>query len=423
MKKTILIILLAIVTKTGLAQVQSTTALLGSWSGKLNVGAMSLTLVLHLEQADGEVNITLDSPDQGAKGISASKEFLSDDSIAVKVEAIGMTYRARLKDGKLDGMFAQNGVKIPLVLTKGAVEAKKRPQLPKPPYPYETEEVTFMNENDGATLAGTLTWPVGYDKKQKPMVVLLVTGSGQQNRDEEVFEHKPFLVIADYLARQGIATLRYDDRATGKSVGGDVANGTTEDFSRDAAAGLDYLRSLKAFDKVGLLGHSEGGAIAFILGAQNKTDFIISLAGPGVKGDTLLAAQSNHILSLSGQPANMTVERYRQLEESQQLPWLRWFNDYDPSENIRHTRCPVLALNGDRDCQVISSLNLTAIKQLLPLSKKNLVKEYPGLNHLFQHCTTGLPTEYGIIEETISTDVLQDIALWILNLCPPVHEN
>lgn len=423
MKKTFLIILLAIVTKTGLAQVQSTTALLGSWSGKLNVGAMSLTLVLHLEQADGEVNITLDSPDQGAKGISASKEFLSDDSIAVKVEAIGMTYRARLKDGKLDGMFAQNGVKIPLVLTKGAVEAKKRPQLPKPPYPYETEEVTFMNENDGATLAGTLTWPVGYDKKQKPMVVLLVTGSGQQNRDEEVFDHKPFLVIADYLARQGIATLRYDDRATGKSVGGDVANGTTEDFSRDAAAGLDYLRSLKAFDKVGLLGHSEGGAIAFILGAQNKTDFIISLAGPGVKGDTLLAAQSNHILSLSGQPANMTVERYRQLEESQQLLWLRWFNDYDPSENIRHTRCPVLALNGDRDCQVISSLNLTAIKQLLPLSKKNLVKEYPGLNHLFQHCTTGLPTEYGIIEETISTDVLQDIALWILNLCPPVHEN
>lgn len=422
MKKTILIILLAI-TMTGLAQVQSTTALLGSWSGKLNVGAMSLTLVLHLEQADGEVNITLDSPDQGAKSISASKEFLSDDSIAVKVEAIGMTYRARLKDGKLDGMFAQNGVKIPLVLTKGAVEAKKRPQLPKPPYPYETEEVTFMNENDGATLAGTLTWPVGYDKKQKPMVVLLVTGSGQQNRDEEIFDHKPFLVIADYLSRQGIATLRYDDRATGKSVGGDVANGTTGDFSRDAAAGLDYLRSLKAFDKVGLLGHSEGGAIAFILGAQNKTDFIISLAGPGVKGDTLLAAQSNHILSLSGQPANMTVERYRQLEESQQLPWLRWFNDYDPSEDIRHTRCPVLALNGDRDCQVISSLNLTAIKQLLPLSKKNLVKEYPGLNHLFQHCTTGLPTEYGIIEETISTDVLQDIALWILNLCPPVHEN
>lgn len=416
MKKTILIILLAFVTLTGQAQVQSTTALLGSWSGKLNVGAMSLTLVLHLEQADGEVNITLDSPDQGAKGIPASKEYLSDDSIAVKVEAIGMTYRARLKDGKLNGVFAQNGVKIPLVLTKGAVEARKRPQVPKSPYPYKTEEVTFKNESDGATLAGTLTWPVGYDKKQKPVVVLLVTGSGQQNRDEEIFDHKPFFVIADYLARQGIATLRYDDRATGKSEGGDVANGTTEDFSRDAAAGIDYLRSLKAFGKVGLLGHSEGGAIAFILGAKKKTDFIVSLAGPGVKGDTLLAAQSNRILSLSGQPANMTVEKYRQLEESQQLPWLRWFNDYDPSEDIRNTRCPVFALNGDRDCQVISSLNLTAIKRLLPQSKKNLVKEYPGLNHLFQHSTTGLPTEYGDIEETISIEVLQDIAQWILNI-------
>lgn len=416
MKKTILIILLAFVTLTGQTQVQSTTALLGSWSGKLNVGAMSLTLVLHLEQADGEVNITLDSPDQGAKGIPASKEYLSDDSIAVKVEAIGMTYRARLKDGKLNGVFAQNGVKIPLVLTKGAVEARKRPQVPKSPYPYKTEEVTFKNESDGATLAGTLTWPVGYDKKQKPVVVLLVTGSGQQNRDEEIFDHKPFFVIADYLARQGIATLRYDDRATGKSEGGDVANGTTEDFSRDAAAGIDYLRSLKAFGKVGLLGHSEGGAIAFILGAKKKTDFIVSLAGPGVKGDTLLAAQSNRILSLSGQPANMTVEKYRQLEESQQLPWLRWFNDYDPSEDIRNTRCPVFALNGDRDCQVISSLNLTAIKRLLSQSKKNLMKEYPGLNHLFQHSTTGLPTEYGDIEETISIEVLQDIAQWILNI-------
>lgn len=416
MKKTILIILLAFVTLTGQAQVQSTTALLGSWSGKLNVGAMSLTLVLHLEQADGEVKITLDSPDQGVKGIPASKEYLSDDSIAVKVEAIGMTYRARLKDGKLNGVFAQNGVKIPLVLTKGAVEARKRPQVPKSPYPYKTEEVTFKNESDGATLAGTLTWPVGYDKKQKPVVVLLVTGSGQQNRDEEIFDHKPFFVIADYLARQGIATLRYDDRATGKSEGGDVANGTTEDFSRDAAAGIDYLRSLKAFGKVGLLGHSEGGAIAFILGAKKKTDFIVSLAGPGVKGDTLLAAQSNRILSLSGQPANMTVEKYRQLEESQQLPWLRWFNDYDPSEDIRNTRCPVFALNGDRDCQVISSLNLTAIKRLLPQSKKNLMKEYPGLNHLFQHSTTGLPTEYGDIEETISIEVLQDIAQWILNI-------
>ena len=415
MKKTIITLLTAIAVMTSQAQVNSTTTLEGSWSGKLKVGAMSLTLVLHLEQADGYVKASLDSPDQGAKGISAYKEYLSDDSVAVKVESIGATYRAKLKDGKLDGTFSQMGMKIPLVLTKGVPEVK-RPQEPKQPYPYDTEEVTFKNEADGATLSGTLTWPVGYDKnlkKKKPVVLLFVSGSGQQNRDEELMNHKPFLVIADYLARNGIATLRYDDRATGKSVGGDVKNATSEDFARDAAAGIEFLRSKKAFSKVGILGHSEGGTIAFMLGGQQKVDFIVSLAGPTVKGDTLLAAQSNRILSLSGMPANMTVEKYRQTATSVKIPWLDWFNDYDPSDNIRKTRCPVFALNGDRDCQVISSLCLPALKVLLPSSKKHLIKEYPELNHLFQHCTTGLPDEYGQIEETISLEVLSDIAGWI----------
>ena len=416
MKKTIITLLTAIAVMTSQAQVNSTTTLEGSWSGKLKVGAMSLTLVLHLEEADGYVKASLDSPDQGAKGISAYKEYLSDDSVAVKVESIGATYRAKLKDGKLDGTFSQMGMKIPLVLTKGVPEVK-RPQEPKQPYPYDTEEVTFKNEADGATLSGTLTWPVGYDKnlkkKKKPVVLLFVSGSGQQNRDEELMNHKPFLVIADYLARNGIATLRYDDRATGKSVGGDVKNATSEDFARDAAAGIEFLRSKKTFSKVGILGHSEGGTIAFMLGGQQKVDFIVSLAGPTVKGDTLLAAQSNRILSLSGMPANMTVEKYRQTATSVKIPWLDWFNDYDPSDNIRKTRCPVFALNGDRDCQVISSLCLPALKVLLPSSKKHLIKEYPELNHLFQHCTTGLPDEYGQIEETISPEVLSDIAGWI----------
>jgi hypothetical protein len=256
---------------------------------------------------------------------------------------------------------------------------------------------------------------VGYDKsaKQQPTVVLFVSGSGQQNRDEELMNHKPFLVIADYLARQGIATLRYDDRATGKSVGGDVKNATTADFMRDAAAGIAFLRSKNAFGKVGIMGHSEGGSIAFMLGGRQQVDFIVSLAGPAVKGDTLLAAQSNRILQLSGQPATMTVEKYRQTAASASLPWLDWFNDYDPSGDIRQISCPVFALNGDRDCQVISTLCLPALKQLLPASKKHLIKEYPGLNHLFQHCTTGLPDEYAQIEETVSPEVLQDIATWI----------
>lgn len=414
MKKTIITALLALVVLTGAAQVQPTTALLGSWSGKLKVGVMSLTIVLHLEQADGYVAVSLDSPDQGAKGISAFKEYLSGDSLAIKVESIGVTYRAKLKDGKLDGKFVQHGFTIPLELTQGVPEVK-RPQTPQPPFPYETEEVTFRNERDSATLAGTLTWPVGYDakSKQKPMVVIFVSGSGQQNRDEELFEHKPFLVLADYLARQGIATLRYDDRATGQSVGGDVKNATSEDFARDALAGIDYLRNRKAFSKVGILGHSEGGLIAFMLGGKKKVDFIVSLAGPSVKGDTLLATQGNRIMILSGQLLNMSVKKYRETVAEMNNPWINWFIDYDPSDDIRQTRCPVFALNGDRDCQVISTLCLPAFQRLLPTSKKNCIKQYPGLNHLFQHSATGVPTEYGEIEETIAPEVLSDIAEWI----------
>lgn len=416
----------ALVAMTGEAQIQPSTNLLGSWTGKLNAGVMSLTLVLHLEQQDdGSVKVMMDSPDQGAKGIAATKEYLSDDSVAVRVGVIGATYQARLKDGKLDGTFSQRGMSFPLVLTRGAGAEAKRPQMPKQPYPYQTEEVTFTNEKDGATLAGTLTYPVGYDKEsgkragrdvKSPTVVLLISGSGQQNRDEELFGHKPFLVIADYLARQGVATLRYDDRATGASKGGEVKNATSEDFMHDAEAGLEFLRSQKKFKKIGVLGHSEGGLIAFMLGAGKKTDFIVSLAGPAVKGDTLLVAQANRILSLSGQPTIMTVEKYRQQKEVQEMPWLQWFINYDPSDNIRNSRCPVFALNGDRDCQVLSSQNLPSLQRLLPKNKRNLIKEYPGLNHLFQHSTTGLPTEYGQIEETISPEVLQDIVQWIQRL-------
>ena len=413
-RNVIIPILLALLVTTGRAQVQPTTALLGSWSGKLEVEAIALTIVINLEQAAGYVAVTLDSPDQGAKGIGASKQFLSDDSLAIRVDMIGATYQARLKDGKLDGTFSQGGMSFPLVLTKGVPEVK-RPQLPQPPFPYTTEEVTFRNEADGATLAGTLTWPVGYDPKgkQKPTVALFVTGSGQQNRDEELFSHKPFLVIADYLARQGIATLRYDDSATGASVGGEVTNATSEDFMRDAAAGLDYLRSRKAFGKVGVIGHSEGGMIAFMLSAKRLTDFVVSLAAPGVKGDTLLTAQSNLILKLSGMPAELTVEKYRQQPAIQQLPWLRWYIDYDPSTDISQTKCPVLAINGERDTQVIADLNLKAIERLLPKSANTLVKQYPGLNHLFQHATSGLPIEYGQIEETFAPEALTDIANWL----------
>ena len=413
MKKIILSIILGLAALTAEAQVD----LIGSWTGKLDLGVAKLTLVFHLKQADGHVNVTMDSPDQSANGIPCKTDFLSYDSLAVSVKSINASYGGRLEDGKLVGTFMQNGMSLPLVLTKGTEELK-RPQNPQPPFPYETEEVTFRNERDSATLAGTLMWPVGYNpkSKQKPLVVLFVTGSGQENRDEEIFDHKPFLVIADYLARQGIASLRYDDRATGASKGGDVRNATSEDFARDATAGLEYLRSRKAFSKVGIIGHSEGGLIGFLLGAQGKTDFLVSLAGPGVKGDTLTASQGNWMMEMFGGVGTMTVDSIRKMEQFQKVRWYQWFADYDPSANIAATRCPVFALNGNRDCQVISSLNLTAIERLLPKSKKNLIKEYPGLNHLFQHCTTGLMNEYRQIEETISPEVLSDIAEWINRL-------
>ena len=427
MKKIILSLILAV------ANALAATAqadLLGSWTGKLDLGVAKLTLVFHLKQADGRVKVTMDSPDQSAMGIPCTKDFLSYDSLAVSVKSINASYSGRLKDGKMVGTFKQIGMSFPLVLAKGTEELR-RPQNPQTPFPYETEEVTFRNERDSATLAGTLTWPVGYNpkSKKKPVVALFITGSGQENRDEEIFDHKPFLVIADYLARHGIATLRYDDRATGASKGGDVRNATSEDFARDAAAGLAYLRSRKAFAKVGIIGHSEGGLIGFMLGAQGKgrtrdvgnivgghPDFLVSLAGPGVKGDTLAASQSNRVMELYGGTGTMTVDSIRNLPKMQNIPWYKWFIDYDPATDIAATRCPVFALNGDHDWQVISSLNLTAIERLLPKSKKNVTKEYPGLNHLFQHCTTGLMNEYRQIEETIAPEVLSDIAEWINSL-------
>ena len=195
-----------------------------------------------------------------------------------------------------------------------------------------------------------------------------------------------------------------------------MKDATSEDFARDAAAGLQYLRDRKAFSKVGLIGHSEGGLIGFMLGAQGKTDFIVSMAGPGVKGDTLAASQANRAMELMGLSGNSTAQDILKDERVQKVPWFRWFIDYDPSDNISKTRCPIFALNGDLDWQVISSLNLPAIERLLPKSQTNLIKEYPGLNHLFQHCTTGATTEYRQIEETTSPEVLNDIAEWIKGL-------
>ena len=383
----------------------------GDWMGKLNLGPQSLTIVLHVNcNAQGKVECTLDSPDQGVKGIAVETDYCSSDSISVSLASLALSFQGKLKGDEIVGTFIQ-GQSFPLILKRGE-EKLNRPQNPVAPYPYKTEEVAFKNVADGATLVGTLSYPVGY-KKGKTPVVLMVTGSGQENRDEEIFDHKPFLVIADYLARHGVATLRYDDRGFGKSTGRDVEHATTLDFMRDAASGVDFLRTSKQFGKVGILGHSEGGSIAFMLGAKGKVDFVISMAGVGVKGDTALTAQANKILELTGQSMRYSTHQYRMNAIIKRSPWLNFFIDYDPSADISKTLCPVLAINGSRDIQVISSLNLAGIKAHLKPNPKNIIKEYPSLNHLFQHCKTGDVLEYRMIEETISPEVLEDIVRFI----------
>ena len=383
----------------------------GDWMGKLNLGPQSLTIVLHVNcDAQGKAECTLDSPDQGAKGIAVETDYCSSDSISVSLASLALSFQGKLKGDEIVGTFTQ-GQSFPLVLKRGE-EKLNRPQNPVAPYPYKTEEVAFKNVADGATLVGTLSYPIGY-KKGKTPVVLMVTGSGQENRDEEIFDHKPFLVIADYLARHGVATLRYDDRGFGKSTGGDVGHATTLDFMRDAASGVDFLRTSKQFGKVGILGHSEGGSIAFMLGAKGKVDFVISMAGVGVKGDTALTAQANKILELTGQSMRYSTHQYRMNAIIKRSLWLNFFIDYDPSADISKTLCPVMAINGSRDVQVISSLNLAGIKAHLKPNPKNIIKEYPSLNHLFQHCKTGNVSEYRMIEETVSPEVLEDIVRFI----------
>lgn len=323
---------------------------------------------------------------------------------------------------------------------------------------YKSEEVEFANGD--ATLSGTLLTPKDVEN---PPVVLMVTGSGQQNRDEEILGHKPFKVIAEYLAERGIASLRYDDRGFGKSTGS-LDGVTTETFKQDALSGVEYLKTLRAesqaskprFSKVGVLGHSEGGTIAFLIAADGKADFIVSLAGGGVQGKETILTQNYNALKAQGipsdqvgevvdavedvfnkiiaspldEPMSQTLQKIAAESENPEIAqtlamqlgsdangkWFKYFLALNPAEAISKITCPVMALNGTKDFQVDCEENLGSIKKHLPESPKNLVKSYEGLNHLFQKCTTGYPTEYAIIKEDIAEVVLSDISIWIKSL-------
>ena len=406
----------------------------GTWSGKLDVQGTKLSLVFHLD----DPNPTMDSPDQGAKGIPIQVTRTESGNITIKVPSIGATYEGQWMLKQIAGDFKQMGVSFPLTLTPGE-EKLNRPQTPQGPFPYTTEEVSFTNGD--AVLKGTLVLPEGYSRKTP--VLIMVTGSGLQNRDEEIFEHKPFAVIADALARAGIATLRYDDRGFGESTG-DIINCTTEDLKNDALAGINLLR--ERFDKVGVIGHSEGGTIALMLAAEKKADFIISLAGMVVSGKQTLLWQNRVALAAAGIPEK-TVDVYcKALEEAYdaiiggkpvpsasqydlpaalaqnyaaaivqlQTPYMKYFLALDARQLLSGINCPVLALNGTKDTQVEYESNLGALRSGLPANPKNCLEAVEGVNHLFQHCVTGSFAEYRDIEETFAPEALEKMVQWLL---------
>ena len=404
----------------------------GTWNGELNVMGNKVPLVFNFSTN----GCTIDSPSQGVNGIQAEKTVKDDGTISVKVGMIGATFEGKMTDGEIKGTYVQNGFQLPLTLKPGKLVVK-RPQTPVPPFPYKEESVSFTNAQ--YTFNGTLTLPENYSKNTP--VVLMVTGSGQQNRDEELFSHKPFAVIADALARQGIASLRYDDRGWGdKSV--NFADFTTDDFRQDAAAAIPLLR--KRFNKVGILGHSEGGTIAMMLAAEGKADFIVSLAGMAISGKETLIMQNRQAMTAIGLPKE-TVDSYcnsisKALDEiasgkkaneinindvpqalkpitikalqQADTPYIRHFLTVDAGKLLPEIKCPVLALNGNKDTQVDCDANTTRIEKGLA-NCKHSIKKMDGVNHLFQHCNTGIVTEYQQIEETIAPEVLQEVAKWI----------
>lgn len=438
----------------------------GTWQGNLFVGNMSLRLVFHFTlQPQGGYKATMDSPDQGAFGIPTDTVIVQDGTIQVIMKAIAGEFNGTrpVASDSIVGTWTQVGREFPLVLklVKGGEEKPRRPQEPQKPYPYKEEEVTFENPNAGVTLSGTLTLP--FEGGPFPAVIL-ISGSGPQDRDESVFGHKPFLVLADYLTRAGIAVLRYDDRGVGKSTG-DFESATTRDFAEDAKSAIAFLKTRKDIrpNKIGLLGHSEGGIIAPLVASESQdVAFIVLMAGTGVPGEEIIHKQAELISRAMG----ATEEEIKKSEEQRKKlfavlktekdptvgaamlrtlieasldsatrsnpqtteavvnaqvkelnsPWFRYFLTYDPRPALKKVRCPVLAIGGEKDLQVWPKQNLPEIESALRAggNKDFTVKEIPGVNHIFQTASTGVPMEYGKIEETISPTVLKLIADWIL---------
>ena len=438
----------------------------GPWSGVLKLPGSQLRIVFNVSKTDSGYASTMDSPDQGAKGIPTTKTDFENGILKISAEKLKMNFEGNLEnDTIVKGSFVQNGFTFPLNLTRGLVEKQvlKRPQEPQKPYPYYSEEVRIENTKDSVVLYGTLTMPA---KDGLFPAVVLISGSGPQNRDEELMGHKPFLVLSDYLTKNGIAVLRYDDRGTAKSKG-IFSKATSFDFSNDAEAAFSYLLTRKEIipNKIGLVGHSEGGLIAPMIAARNNNiGFVVMLAGTGLSGDQIMLLQQELIARADGSSEadiqktkkvnkavfdivrkneiannlNSELSNYLKIELEKDTtltkslgmniddyikstlkqitsPWFQYFLKYDPQTALTQVKCPVLAINGEKDLQVPPKENLEAIKKALKKGgNKNFVtKELPGLNHLFQICKTGSPLEYNDIEQTLSPLALEEVLQWI----------
>lgn len=444
----------------------------GIWEGPLKVGPIELRLAFKVtKDKGGTLAATMDSIDQGAKDIPAAETTFADRTLTVGFPKLRARFTGTLAaDGdRIDGIWEQAGRTLPLRLERVEKPSTlNRPQHPRPPLPYRAEEVTFENHAAKVTLAGTLTLPLG----DGPFpAVALVSGSGPQDRDETLLGHKPFLVLADHLTRNGVAVLRYDDRGVGKSKG-THDGATSADFATDAHAAVAYLRSRKEVDpkRVGLAGHSEGGLIAPMVAADHPDDvaFLVLLAGPGLPGDEVLRTQLEAILKAGGVPAETvavsvrlqravvaagrapgttTDERKKAIaaagkafidglsEVERKLiagdaadpkaadamagqladPWFAFFLAHDPRPVLKKVRCPVLAVNGEFDLQVLPEPNVAAVAKALKDggNDRATTKVFPGLNHLFQPTKTGKVSEYGQIEVTFDPAALEFITAWV----------
>ncbi len=446
MRKIVVALLVTLVCLSSYAQDIS-----GEWNGKLKIQGVELRLVFHIEKSGEGYTSTMDSPDQGAKGIPVAKTTYENAALKIELPNLGINYEGVLNENEIfEGTFKQGGLSMPLKLSKQKIENRK-PQEPLKPYPYYCEEVEFVNEKDKVKLSGTLTLP---QKAGKFPAVVLISGSGAQNRDEEILGHKPFLVLADYLTKKGVAVLRFDDRGTAKSTG-DFYAATTFDFATDVKCAVKYLQGRKEIDKskIGLIGHSEGGVIAAILAAENNDiALIVSMAGGMLRGDKQLLLQKRKIEKGLGVPqaridesqsifadaykmvlneklsANELKtalfdyfkakypEKYaKDLTNQLTFPWLVSFVRLDPKIYLEKVTCPILAINGEKDLQVSAEENLAVIKAVFKKRANVIIKKFENLNHLFQECKTGLPVEYGTISQTISPVVLEEIAGWVLN--------